>query len=116
MLDVSSLVAGTATGRRSVIIIGTKYILNDKQTIHTRVGTVSYMITLSIGESHHNTEGGRPGADTAEEPPHTTATISRVTPKVIDKTKEIQVIIYLVYIAVQKCGSPTHVPAHGPSD
>ena len=65
-LVVTSVVVGAATGRRSVIIIDTKYIPNDKRTIHTRVGTVSYMITLSIGESRHSTEGGHPGANAAE--------------------------------------------------
>ena len=39
-LAVTSIVGGAATGRQSVIIICTKYIPNDKQTIHTRVGTV----------------------------------------------------------------------------
>ena len=36
-------------------------------------------------------------------------------PLVIDKTKEIQVRVYLVYIDYRKCGGPTHGPAHGPS-
>ena len=40
-------------------------------------------------------------------------------PLVIDKTKEIQVIIYLVYIAyrsvVVACTDPAHRPVHGPS-
>ena len=31
-------------------------------------------------------------------------------PLVIDKTKEIQVIIYPVYIAYRKCGGHTHRP------
>ena len=62
----TSVVGGAATGRRSVILIYTKYIPNDKRTIHTGIATVGYMITLSIGESHRNTEGGRPGADAAE--------------------------------------------------
>ena len=31
-------------------------------------------------------------------------------PLVIDKTKEIQVSVYPVYIDYRKCGSPTHGP------
>ena len=58
---------------------------------------MTYMITLSIGESRRSTEGGRPGDDAAEEPPRTTAAASRVIPKVIDKTKGIQMSTYPVY-------------------
>ena len=35
-------------------------------------------------------------------------------PLVIHKTREIQVIIYPVYIGYRKCGGHTHGPAHGP--
>ena len=66
LLVDTSIVGGAATGCQLVIIIDTKYILNDKRTIHTRVGTVSYMITLSFGESRRSTEGGRPGVNAAK--------------------------------------------------
>ena len=44
---------------------------------------------------------------------------NRGLPLVIDKTKEIQVIIYLVYIDYRSVAvtrtDPAHGPAHGPS-
>ena len=35
---------------------------------------------------------------------------NRGLPLVIDKTKEIQVIVYPVYIGYRKCGGRTHRP------
>ena len=64
--------------------------------------------------------GSQDKAESREEPepggPTEKEAKSGSQPLVIDKTKEIQVIIYLVYIAVQKCGGPMHRPAHRPSD
>ena len=94
-----SVVVGAIIGCQLVIEIDTKYIPNDKQMIHTGVVTVTYMITLLIGESCRNTKGGCPGANAARHPTCTTTTASRVTPKVTDKTKEIQASVYPVYIA-----------------
>ena len=103
---VTSLVVGTATGRQLVIIIDTRYIPNDKRMIYTGVGTVSYMITLSIGEPYRNTEGGRPGADAAEasyliQPPPPHVSPLRSLTRLRNTTS-----IYPVYIDYQSVAVP----------